>query len=69
MIICSVPPGLASAIRQIRSAGIEILILSACGGDGSAWHAAVPGLSNYYYLNYSADAGVKELRPDVRRFS
>jgi branched-chain amino acid transport system substrate-binding protein len=68
MIICSVPPGLASAIRQIRSAGIDIPILSACGGDGSAWHAAVPGLSNYYYLNYSADAGVKELRPDAEAF-
>ncbi len=68
MIICSVPPGLASAIRQIRSAGIDIPILSACGGDGSAWHSAVPGLSNYYYLNYSADAGVKELRPDAEAF-
>jgi branched-chain amino acid transport system substrate-binding protein len=68
MIICSVPPGLASAIRQIRSAGIEIPILSGCGGDGSAWHAAVPGLSNYYYLNYSADAGVRELRPDAEGF-
>jgi branched-chain amino acid transport system substrate-binding protein len=68
MIICSVPPGLASAIRQIRSAGIEIPIISGCGGDGSAWHAAVPGLNNYYYLNYSADAGVKELRPDAEAF-
>jgi branched-chain amino acid transport system substrate-binding protein len=68
MIICSVPPGLASAIRQLRSAGIEIPILSGCGGDGSAWHAAVPGLSNYYYLNYSADAGVRELRPDAEAF-
>jgi branched-chain amino acid transport system substrate-binding protein len=68
MIICSVPPGLASAIRQIRSAGIDIPIVSGCGGDGSAWHAAVPGLSNYYYLNYSADAGVKELRPDAEAF-
>jgi branched-chain amino acid transport system substrate-binding protein len=68
MIICSVPPGLASSIRQIRSAGIDIPILSACGGDGSAWHSAVPGLSNYFYLNYSADAGVKELRPDAEAF-
>jgi branched-chain amino acid transport system substrate-binding protein len=68
MIICSVPPGLASSIRQIRSAGIDIPILSACGGDGSAWHSAVPGLNNYFYLNYSADAGVKELRPDAEAF-
>jgi branched-chain amino acid transport system substrate-binding protein len=68
MIICSVPPGLASAIRQFRSAGVDIPIISACGGDGSAWHSAVPGLTNYYYENYSADAGVKELRPDAETF-
>ena len=68
MIICSVPPGLASAIRQIRSAGIDIPIVSGCGGDGSAWHSAVPDLNNYFYLNYSADAGVKELRPDAEAF-
>jgi branched-chain amino acid transport system substrate-binding protein len=68
MIICSVPPGLASAIRQFRSAGVEIPILEGTGGDGSAWHSAVPGLSNYYYLNYSADAGVREPRPDAEAF-
>src|SRR5215469_1699055 len=68
MVVCSVPPGLASAIRQFRSAGIDIPILSATGGDGSAWHSAVPGLTNYYYLNYSADAGIEEPRPDARSF-
>jgi branched-chain amino acid transport system substrate-binding protein len=68
MIICSVPPGIASAIRQFRSAGVDIPIISGTGGDGSAWHSAVPGLSNYYYLNYSADAGVKEPRPDAEAF-
>jgi len=68
MIVCSVPPGLASAIRQFRSAGVNIPIISGTGGDGSAWHSAVPGLTNYYYLNYSADAGVRELRPDAEAF-
>ena len=68
MVVCSVPPGLASAIRQFRSAGVNIPVLSATGGDGSAWHSAVPGLTNYYYLNYSADAGVEEPRPDARSF-
>ena len=68
MVLCSVPPGLASAIRQFRSAGIDIPILSGTGGDGSAWHSAVPGLSDYYYLNNSADAGVDEPRPDARSF-
>jgi branched-chain amino acid transport system substrate-binding protein len=68
MVICSVPPGLASAIRQFRSAGINIPVLSATGGDGSAWHSAVPGLTDYYNLNYSADSGVEEPRPDARGF-
>ncbi|WP_312860804.1 ABC transporter substrate-binding protein [Neoaquamicrobium sediminum] len=69
MALCSVPPGLASAIRQFRSAGIDIPVLMGTGGDGSAWHSAVPGLSNYYYMNYSADAGVEEPRPEVRTFN
>jgi branched-chain amino acid transport system substrate-binding protein len=68
MMLCSVPPGLASTIRQFRSAGISIPVMAGTGGDGSAWHSAVPGLSDYFYLNYSADAGVKELRPDADQF-
>ncbi len=63
MMICSVPPGIGSAIRQFRAAGVDIPILAGTGGDGSAWHESVPGLSNYYYLNNSADAGVAEPRP------
>lgn len=66
--LCSVPPGLASAIRQFRSAGVEIPVLMGTGGDGSAWHSAVPGLTNYFYMNYSADAGVEEPRATVRDF-
>ena len=69
MALCSVPPGLASAIRQFRSAGIDIPVLMGTGGDGSAWHSAVPGLTDYYYMNYSGDAGVEEPRPNVRDFN
>lgn len=68
MMLCSVPPGLASTIRQFRSAGVNIPVMAGTGGDGSAWHSAVPGLSDYYYLNYSADAGVKELNPEAEAF-
>jgi branched-chain amino acid transport system substrate-binding protein len=68
MMLCSVPPGLASAIRQIRSAGIDIPILSGTGADSSSWYSAVPGLSNFYFLNYSADAGVEDPRPDAQGF-
>jgi branched-chain amino acid transport system substrate-binding protein len=69
MMLCSVPPGLASTIKQFRAAGVNIPVLAGTGGDGSSWHSAVPGLSNYFYLNYSADAGVKELRKDAEDFS
>lgn len=68
MMLCSVPPGLASAIRQYRSAGIDIPIMAGTGGDSSSWYSAVPGLSNYYFLNYSADAGVTDPRADARAF-
>ena len=68
MMLCSVPPGLASTIRQFRAAGVSIPVLGGTGGDGVAWHSAVPGLTDYYYLNYSADAGVKEPRPDAEEF-
>ncbi|MBY5989102.1 ABC transporter substrate-binding protein [Roseovarius atlanticus] len=68
MMLCSVPPGLASAIRQFRSAGIDIPILAGTGGDSSSWHSAVPGLSNYYHLSNSADAGVEDPRSRNRDF-
>jgi branched-chain amino acid transport system substrate-binding protein len=68
MMLCSVPPGLASTIKQFRAAGVSIPVMAGTGGDGSSWHSAVPGLSNYFYLNYSADAGVKEMRPDAEEF-
>jgi len=68
MMLCSVPPGLASAIRQFRSAGIDIPILAGTGGDSNSWYTAVPGLSNYHFLNYSADAGVIDPRKSAQAF-
>ena len=68
MMLCSVPPGLASTIRQFRSAGIDVPILAGTGGDSNSWYTAVPGLSNYHFLNYSADAGVIDPRPSAQDF-
>ncbi len=68
MMLCSVPPGLASAIRQFRSAGIELPIMAGTGGDSNSWYDAVPGLSNYHFLNNSADAGVTDPRPTAQNF-
>ncbi len=48
IMLCSMMPGVVSAIRQIRNAGIEVPILNGSGVDGSYWMDAVPGLSEFY---------------------
>jgi len=48
IMLCSMMPGVVSAIRQIRNAGIDVPILNGSGVDGSYWMDAVPGLSNFY---------------------
>ncbi len=48
IMLCSMMPGVVSAIRQIRNAGIDIPILNGSGVDGSYWMDAVPGLSEFY---------------------
>lgn len=68
MMLCSVPPGLASTIRQFRSAGIDIPVLAGTGGDSSSWYSAVPGLSNYFHLSNAADAGVEDPKARNRDF-
>lgn len=48
ILVASFPPGGAAAIRQIRSAGLEVPILGDIGFDGDAWISSVPGLSNVF---------------------
>ena len=48
IFLCSIPPGGASAIRQIRAAGIDLPILANVGMTGSFWLEAVPDLSNFW---------------------
>jgi branched-chain amino acid transport system substrate-binding protein len=57
IVVCSYPPGGASAIRQIRSAGIDLPIIGAAAFDGSYWLEAVPDLSNFYHPTMVASAG------------
>lgn len=47
IMLCSYIPGAASAVRQIRAAGINALILNGAAVDGSYWLDSVPGLSNF----------------------
>src|SRR5205823_12072049 len=42
------PPSGSSAIRQIRTGGVNTPIFGAAAFDGNYWHSAVPHLSNLY---------------------
>lgn len=48
IMLCSVMPGAASVIKQIRAAGINSMILNGSGVDGSYWLDSVPDLSNFF---------------------
>ena len=48
IMLCSMMPGVVSAIKQIRAAGINSMILNGSGVDGSYWLKSVPDLSNFY---------------------
>ncbi|MEJ7139012.1 ABC transporter substrate-binding protein [Amphibiibacter pelophylacis] len=47
IMLCSVIPAAASAVKQLRAAGINSLILNGSAVDGSYWLDSVPGLSNF----------------------
>lgn len=48
IMLCSMMPGVVSAIKQIRAAGINSMIINGSGVDGSYWLNAVPDLSNFF---------------------
>lgn len=47
IMLCSYIPGAAAAVRQIRAAGINSLILNGSAVDGSYWLDATPDLSGF----------------------
>jgi branched-chain amino acid transport system substrate-binding protein len=55
--LCSYVPGGASAIRQLRAAGVDQLILSAEPLDGDYWLGMVPNLSNFVVTSMGAFEG------------
>ncbi|PDT80832.1 ABC transporter substrate-binding protein [Sinorhizobium sp. BJ1] len=71
VVVCSQPPGGASAVKQIRDAGIELPILGADGFDGPAWLKAIPNLSNFYHVAVASiygDDPKPEIQALVQRF-
>ena len=69
MMLCSVTPGGAAAMRQFRAAGIDIPIMAGTWADGDAWHDSLPAehLTAIYYNSYSSARG-DDPRPDVKEF-
>lgn len=69
MMLCSVTPGGAAAMRQFRAAGIGVPIMAGTWADGDAWHDSLPAenLNEIYYNSYSSARG-DDLRPDVQEF-
>jgi branched-chain amino acid transport system substrate-binding protein len=63
VMLCTYDPGGASAIRQIRAAGIDVPILSGSSMDGNYWLAAVPNLKDFYIAVQAAVVG--DPRPEV----
>ncbi len=47
IMLCSYVPGGASAVRQLRAAGINSLILNGSAMDGNYWLGSVPNLSGF----------------------
>ncbi|HEX4463920.1 MAG TPA: ABC transporter substrate-binding protein [Solirubrobacterales bacterium] len=48
VVMCSYPPGGASAIKQIRSAGIDVPIFAAGAFDGTFWLKGISNTKNIY---------------------
>jgi branched-chain amino acid transport system substrate-binding protein len=54
IVICSYPPQGASAIRQVRAAGLNQPLLGSEDWDGDFWVDAIPGLTGLYFDTYAS---------------
>jgi branched-chain amino acid transport system substrate-binding protein len=51
VVMCSYPPGGASAIKQIRAAGIDVPILGNGAFDGTFWLKGIPNTEDIYFTS------------------
>ena len=61
--LCSFNPGEASAVRQLRAAGINLPIMSGTAADGTYWLNSTPGLKDFYLPVQALT--VNDPRPEV----
>lgn len=67
LLLSSFPPGGATALKQIRAAGIDIPVVADVGFDGRYWYKTVPNLSNFYGPRLVSQFG-DDANPDVNEF-
>lgn len=67
VVVCSYPPGGASAIRQLRTGGIDAPLFGGAGFDGTFWLEAIPDLSDFYHVAMVSSAG-DDPNEDVNAF-
>jgi branched-chain amino acid transport system substrate-binding protein len=65
--LCSYNPGAATALRQLRAAGVDIPVTSHLAMDGSYWLKGVPNLKDFYYDAFGSLYG-DDPRADVNKF-
>ncbi len=65
---CSYIPGGASALRQLRAAGIESALLGGSSMSGTYWLDSVPGLTGHYVPEQASIYG-DDPRPAVEVFN
>ncbi|WP_417516563.1 ABC transporter substrate-binding protein [Minwuia sp.] len=68
IINCSYIPGGASALRQIRAAGIESALAGGSSMSGTYWLDSVPGLTGHYVTEQASIYG-DDPRPAVEEFN
>lgn len=56
-VLCSLPPGGASALKQIRAVEPTMPVMSGDGMDGTAWTEAIPSISDYYVVTVGSTSG------------
>ncbi len=67
IMLCSYLPGGASAILQLRAAGITAPILTGTAIDGDDWLGSVPDLKDFYGLTKGSVAG-DDPRAEINQF-
>ena len=68
IMVCTMMPGAVSAIKQLRAAGINSMILNGSGVSGSYWLSAVPDLSNFFVPDQGSVHG-DDPNPKVNEFN